>query len=151
MNIGNQGEQGEKTMQSAREEYIKISSIIDRYNELRVDIGFEPISKITLMMDIENADKCVPLNLDKLLEFKDSDFAHDMGGIITNMNRETGQLENCFVPRCKDHTAAYDKAFKQTAFDQVPSLSSEAKDLREASQELRNDGVKDTPNIGHER
>lgn len=28
------------------------------------------------------------------------DFCHDIGGIYTNFDRDTKQLENCFVPRC---------------------------------------------------
>lgn len=41
-----------------------------------------------------------PLDLNKLLAFDDFNFAHDIGGISRHMNRETGKLEDCFVPRC---------------------------------------------------
>jgi len=40
-----------------------------------------------------------PLQLDDLLGAEDSDFAHDVFGIVCNLNRKTGRLENCFVPR----------------------------------------------------
>ena len=40
-----------------------------------------------------------PLRLDDLLNFDDFDFLHDMCGIRRHLNRETGQLDGCFVPR----------------------------------------------------
>lgn len=41
-----------------------------------------------------------PLDLAALLSFKPQDFTHDVIGISLNINRETGQLQNCFLPRC---------------------------------------------------
>jgi len=41
---------------------------------------------------------CV-LDLQRLSEAVDSDFLHDVGGIRRHLNRETLELENCFVPR----------------------------------------------------
>lgn len=41
-----------------------------------------------------------PLNLDCLLRFPDFEFAHDIDGIRRHINRETGQIEGCFLPRC---------------------------------------------------
>lgn len=40
-----------------------------------------------------------PLDLERLLAAEDFDFAHDVFGIARNINRETGKLENFFVPR----------------------------------------------------
>jgi len=40
------------------------------------------------------------LDLDRLLKFSDLDFEHDIRGIHNNLNRNTGKLENCFLPRC---------------------------------------------------
>jgi hypothetical protein len=39
------------------------------------------------------------MNLQKLLDFSTINFAHDLYGIHNNLNRKTGQLENCFLPR----------------------------------------------------
>lgn len=39
------------------------------------------------------------LDLQRLLEAPDFDFFHDICGIISNLNRETGKIENCFSPR----------------------------------------------------
>jgi hypothetical protein len=40
-----------------------------------------------------------PLKLNDLLAADDANFAHDVFGIRRHINRETGQLEDCFVPR----------------------------------------------------
>jgi hypothetical protein len=52
-------------------------------------------------MDITatHANGC-PLKLQKLLAADDFNFAHDVFGIRRHLNRETGQLENHFLPRC---------------------------------------------------
>lgn len=41
----------------------------------------------------------VPLRLDELLEADKFNFAHDVYGIRRHINRKTGKLENCFLPR----------------------------------------------------
>lgn len=53
-----------------------------------------------IMMDIAavHANGC-PLALAKLLEARDFDFIHDVGGIHKHLNRATGQLEGFFEPR----------------------------------------------------
>lgn len=40
-----------------------------------------------------------PLDLKRLLAADDFNFAHDAFGIARHLNRETGQLENHFLPR----------------------------------------------------
>lgn len=40
------------------------------------------------------------LDLKKLLGFDDFNFAHDVFGINRHIDRETGKLINCFLPRC---------------------------------------------------
>lgn len=40
------------------------------------------------------------LDLKKLLGFDDFNFAHDVFGINRHLDRETGKLMNCFLPRC---------------------------------------------------
>lgn len=41
-----------------------------------------------------------PLDLKKMLTVEASTLAHDIYGIRDNLNRETGRLENHFMPRC---------------------------------------------------
>jgi len=55
---------------------------------------------VQIIMDIVATHAKCPLDLDILLASPDSDFGHDILGIYDNMNRKTGELKNCFVPRC---------------------------------------------------
>lgn len=41
-----------------------------------------------------------PIDLGKLLGADDFNFVHDIMGIRKHLNRTTGKLENCFLPRC---------------------------------------------------
>lgn len=55
---------------------------------------------IEIEMDITaaHANGC-PLRLDALREADLVNLAHDIGGIRRHLNRLTGELEGCFVPR----------------------------------------------------
>ena len=55
--------------------------------------------RVTIMMDVENADRQFNLRLDELLEADDFEFAHDVFGIVNNIDRTTGKVGNLFVPR----------------------------------------------------
>lgn len=53
------------------------------------------------MMDIVACHKNGnPLELQRLLDADDFNFAHDVFGIHRHLNRETGELEDFFSPRC---------------------------------------------------
>ena len=56
--------------------------------------------RFSLIMDISavHANGC-QLKLEELLTAKDFDFLHDVLGIMNHIDRDTGQLENCFLPR----------------------------------------------------
>lgn len=56
--------------------------------------------RLTQYMDLDNADKSVGMDFDRLLAADDFTFAHDIGGIMSHMDRETGELTDCFLPRC---------------------------------------------------
>lgn len=56
--------------------------------------------RMTLRMDLEVAHFDIPLDLPRLLDFKEYDFWHDIVGIRSHLNRDSGVLENCFLPRC---------------------------------------------------
>ena len=59
-----------------------------------------PDSKRTLIMDLINCHaKGCPLDFKALLEAPALDLSHDIYGIRNHMNRDTGKLEGCFVPR----------------------------------------------------
>lgn len=53
-----------------------------------------------LEMDLQAAHLGCRLDLDQLENGDNGDFAHDVVGISKNIDRETGQLQNCFLPRC---------------------------------------------------
>ena len=59
--------------------------------------------RITLLMDIENADKVFDLKLDELLNADDGNFTHDIVGIMANINRNNPTDFNFFVPRYAGH------------------------------------------------
>lgn len=82
-----------------REESIIQSQIAKRAYLLGIDLGYT-LSVIDLVMDIDacHSNGC-PLKLYDLLNADKENFAHDVFGIRANINRQTGQLENCFVPR----------------------------------------------------
>lgn len=60
--------------------------------------------RIDFIMDLQAANGVngnAPLDYDRLLdEFDDFNFMHDCMGIQRHMNRETGEIMNCFMPRC---------------------------------------------------
>lgn len=76
-------------------------------HKLMHDIGLRALGMIPelrmveIMMDLEacHCNGC-PLDLERLRTFPDLDFAHDVFGIRRHINRTTGQLEDCFLPRC---------------------------------------------------
>lgn len=71
------------------------------------------IDRMSLEMDLIAAhNNGCPLRFEDLLEAKPFDFAHDIVGIQRNMNRRTGKLENCFLPRFYDPIPAVTKKAK---------------------------------------
>jgi hypothetical protein len=58
------------------------------------------LKQIDIMMDIDacHCNGC-PLKLVELLNASDFDFSHDVLGIRRHINRETGELIDCFLPR----------------------------------------------------
>lgn len=77
-----------------------IHSIAVRANR-EVFNGWTTQTILDTEMDITatHANGC-PLDLDKLLAADKFNFAHDVGGIRKHLDRNTGQLRDCFLPRC---------------------------------------------------
>jgi hypothetical protein len=76
------------------EEIILISKIVKRANYY----GKEALN---LTMDLEAVhSNGTPLDFAKLLASSLEDFAHDIYGIKNNVDRSTGKLLDCFMPRC---------------------------------------------------
>ena len=77
-----------------------IKKIAERAKVLAKDIGSDvPVQHFMTDVTAVHVNDC-PLDLNKLLKADDSNLAHDVFGIDRHLNRETGKLENCFVPRC---------------------------------------------------
>lgn len=81
---------------ATRTELKLIKLICDRY----ADRG-KQFDRMNLSMDLDavHSNGC-PLDFQGLLRSKESDFMHDIHGIGKNIDRHTGRLSDCFVPRC---------------------------------------------------
>jgi len=90
-----------KVKQSKIEGLMLISEIAKRaHKNFEQYIGSDlQITVLDIIMDIETTNKTIPLDLSRLLAAPEADFNHDIIGIIQNLNRETGEIENCFSPR----------------------------------------------------
>ncbi len=84
---------------ASKTEYKKIHAIALRAVSLAIVSGIDyPL--MDAEMDL-SATHCngMPLDLDRLASADDANFGHDIFGIRRHINRETGELQNCFVPR----------------------------------------------------
>lgn len=73
--------------------------IVERAERMAREHG-QDVDRLSLLMDLIacNANGC-PLKLQALLDADDANFAHDVFGIRRYMDRTTGQLTDCFLPR----------------------------------------------------
>lgn len=74
---------------------LKIADIAKKADEK----GLCMFDRMSLIMDLQAVHKQFNLNLNEFLNANDFDFTHDIMGIQHNINRETKELENCFLPR----------------------------------------------------
>lgn len=63
-------------------------------------LGFKG-ERLSLLMDIESADLKFDIRLEELLNADDSDFVHDISGIINNVDRDIFPATDfgLFIPR----------------------------------------------------
>ncbi len=89
-----------------RDEARTISKIAGRAFEMFRSVGSKR-AFIDIEMDVTatHANGC-RLDLDRMLVADDFNFSHDVGGITRHLNRETGKLEHCFMPRFAERKAA---------------------------------------------
>lgn len=77
-----------------------ICRIVDRArNEGFIRTLFDDRERIDLMMDLSAAHLSHALRLQDWLKADKFNFLHDVAGIRHHMNRDTGELENGFLPR----------------------------------------------------
>ena len=75
------------------------AAIAKRAASMAAIAGFNyPILDATMDIDACHSNGC-PLKLHELLEADDFNFAHDAFGIRKHIDRTTGKLQDCFVPR----------------------------------------------------
>lgn len=78
---------------------ITIAAITTRAIRMARDAGWK-YDRLEADMDITACHaNGTPLKLEALLNANDFDFAHDVFGIHRHINRETGELQDCFLPR----------------------------------------------------
>jgi hypothetical protein len=84
---------------ASKEEYELIAKIARRANMIYLLNGVL-VDTVHIMMNLTAAhlNGC-PLKLKDMLAADDLNLMHDIGGIDQHINRDTGKLENQFVPR----------------------------------------------------
>jgi len=80
------------------EEFESVKTILGRAEAL-AGPEVSPRFRMELMMDLSAAHSDCPLDLAGLASAGDGDFGHDVFGIQRYLNRKTGELGDCFVPR----------------------------------------------------
>lgn len=63
------------------------------------DLFLRPPAAYEIHMDLAAVHAHTPLDLPGLAEASPLDFSHDLSGIVRHLNRETGELEDSFLPR----------------------------------------------------
>jgi len=81
-----------------KEDLKLITAITKRAVVMAGKSGFD-LKYQTVEMDVSACHITNPLKLDDLLAADDSNFGHDVFGIRKYINRETGELTDCFSPR----------------------------------------------------
>lgn len=79
------------------EDRVLIGKIITRYASM---VPAKTFDKISLEMDLVacNNNAC-KLDFEAMLNGQEFDFMHDIVGLRRHLNRLTGELEDCFLPR----------------------------------------------------
>lgn len=83
-----------------KEESAHVSHIVERAQAIARESGqASSVDPMSLRMDLAAVHFHHPLRLAELAAADKFNFTHDVFGIIRHMNRETGELGECFVPR----------------------------------------------------
>jgi hypothetical protein len=90
----------EVSFKVTKSERSKIVAIARRAVSMAEAAGFSyPMLDAEMDITATHANGC-HLDLDRLAAADNFNFAHDIYGIRRHLDRETGKLTNCFVPRC---------------------------------------------------
>ena len=63
------------------------------------------IDAVSLSMDLTVCHNMGHVDLQTLLDADFAAFAHDINGIARHLDRDTGEMNDCFVPRCRCRSA----------------------------------------------
>ena len=83
------------TLDVSADEHRKIAAAVKR---VAVLVGGD-VDVLSRSMDLAVVHASTPLDLDAMAEGDVGDVAHDVFGIARHLDRETGRLGGCFVPR----------------------------------------------------
>lgn len=94
------------SFKATKAEYLAIGRVVTRAALLASKTG-KRVDALSMTMDLSACHaNGTPLDFDALLSFGDADFAHDVFGITRYIDRETGILGSCFLPRCARKSAS---------------------------------------------
>lgn len=85
-----------------KEEQGIVNRIIARAARMARQNG-DRIDRMSLDMDLAATHAHCPLRLQELLDADDFNFSHDIFGIMRHIDRSTGLLGDCFLPRFAAH------------------------------------------------
>ena len=74
----------------------QLATATDPSSTLLPEEGFD---RLSLSMDLAACHNSSPLDLPALLAASDGNFIHDVFGIMRHLDRKTGTLQDCFLPR----------------------------------------------------
>lgn len=78
------------------EQLITAVKVVERADNL----GLLAFDRLSLMMDLNVAFNQCKIDIDRLNNFDEFNFIHDVVGIQRHINRQTGLIEDHFIPRC---------------------------------------------------
>lgn len=87
-----------KTKMSRMKELEIIAAIASRAVRMARKYGVD-YQQLEAVLDLSNCHDRRPLRLMELLQADDGNFGHDIFGIRRHINRETGEMEDGFLPR----------------------------------------------------
>lgn len=89
------------------EEFELVGVIANRYRALVVRYGTPAPDTMELYMDLSAVHaNGNPIDFARLAEADDLTLIHDVGGIRRHIDRKTGELRDCFTPRCSQRDIA---------------------------------------------
>ena len=75
------------------------AAVAKRMRQVLLSFGIEE-NQLSAMMDLDYINDIIPLDFDRLQNCDNNTFLHDVIGIRNNWNRQTKQMDNCFLPKC---------------------------------------------------